>query len=83
MNALRKKIKRTGNKIIIELPEDFIADEIEMIILPVVKSSEDNFKSDKKLWEKFSIDNLERAYSETEPDYTNVLVKENNPKYGK
>lgn len=83
MEALRKKMKRTGNKLIIELPEDFIADEIEMIILPVLKESEDDLITDKKAWQKFSTDNLERAYSNSEPDYSNVLVKENNPKYGK
>ncbi|MDQ3019139.1 MAG: hypothetical protein M3R36_01000 [Bacteroidota bacterium] len=82
MEAIRRKIKRTGNKLIIELPEDFIAEEIEMIIFPYESSEERNSsENETDNWRKFSINNLERAYGEDEPDYSNVLLKESNPKY--
>lgn len=82
MEAIRKKIKRKGNKITIELPEDFIAEEIEMIIFPYDSEEVKNpLEKETDEWRKFSISNLERAYSEDEPDYSNVLVKERNPKY--
>ena len=32
-------------------------------------------------WSKFSAENLSRAYSDNEPDYSLALVKEPNPKY--
>ncbi|MEO8209481.1 MAG: hypothetical protein ABI840_02885 [bacterium] len=82
MEAIRRKIKRTGNKLIIELPEDFIAEEIEMIIFPKESSEERNSsENETDNWRKFSINNLERAYGEDEPDYSNVLLKESNSKY--
>ncbi len=82
MNAIRKKIKRTGNKITIELPEDFIAEEVEMIIFPYDSKEEKNSsETEAEDWTKFSVKNLERAYGEDEPDYSNVLVKEPNPQY--
>ncbi|MEO8210501.1 MAG: hypothetical protein ABI840_08060 [bacterium] len=82
MEAIRKKIKREGNKITIELPSDFIAEEIEMIIFPYEDQKEKNLlENEIDGWRKFSLNNLDRAYGKDEPDYCNVLVKESNPKY--
>lgn len=47
MEAIRKKIKRNGNKITIELPEDFKAENIELIILSDEKE-EVTLNKDKK-----------------------------------
>lgn len=32
-------------------------------------------------WTRFSLENLERAYGEDEPEYSLDLIKEANPKY--
>ena len=32
-------------------------------------------------WTRFSLENLERAYGEDEPEYSLSLIKEANPKY--
>ena len=32
-------------------------------------------------WTRFSLENLERAYGNNEPDYSLDLIKEANPKY--
>jgi len=37
-----------------------------------------NYKDE---WSKFSAENLSRAYSDNEPDYSLALVKEPNPDY--
>ena len=37
--------------------------------------------SEKEEWESFSKENLARAYSDDEPDYTENMVKEPNPLY--
>jgi hypothetical protein len=41
MEAIRKKVKRTGRQITVELPDDFRAEEMDVIILP---SNEDEKK---------------------------------------
>ena len=77
MEAFRQKIKRTGNKLIIELPDDFKSEMFELILFPSDANSEG---SDEHLneWSSFSINNLETFYSTDEPDYTDVLIKESN-----
>ena len=40
-----------------------------------------NKYSEKEEWESFSKENLARAYSDDEPDYTENMVKEPNPLY--
>lgn len=80
MEALRQKIIRTGNKLIIDLPDDFKSEMFELILLP----SDDNSEgSEEQLneWSSFSINNLEAFYSKDEPDYSNVMIKEPNEKH--
>ncbi|MDQ3019663.1 MAG: hypothetical protein M3R36_03705 [Bacteroidota bacterium] len=48
MEAIRKKIKRNGNKITFDLPEDFKAENIELIILPDDNEEKSSQKSEKK-----------------------------------
>jgi hypothetical protein len=83
MNAIRQKIKRTGNKVIIELPEDFKAETFELILFPIEGNSESGSAEADKIneWRKFSIRNIDRIYNEEEADYSNILVKEPNEKY--
>lgn len=83
MDAIRRKVKRTGNKVIIELPEDFIAETFELILFPVENNPEDNLNEANE-WKNFSIRNLDRLYKKNkdeEPDYSRVLVKEPNVNY--
>lgn len=65
LELIEEKIKK--------LPEDAL-DDIEKYIDKILDSEH-------KDWAKFSMDNLSRAYSENEPDYSDVLIKEPNPKY--
>ena len=83
MNVIRQTIKRTGNKIIIELPEEFKEEVFEFILIPVESNTNAGFnvKDETTELSNFSIRNLDRMYSNEEPDYTNVLVKEPNRKY--
>ena len=67
MEVIRKKIKRNGrNKITIELPEDFKAENLEVIIRPDLeeKSSEEKKEHEnemlrekiRKYYSKFNVD---------------------------
>ncbi|MEO8210726.1 MAG: hypothetical protein ABI840_09190 [bacterium] len=65
MEAIRRKIKRNGNKITIELPEDFKAENIELIILPddnenseheKIESVEEFRKNLLEFYSKFNVD---------------------------
>jgi len=80
MDAIRQKIKRTGNKLIIDLPDEFKSEMFELILLPIENNTNE---SDDQLneWSEFSLRNLETFYNKDEPDYTNVKIKEPNEKY--
>lgn len=80
MDAIRQKIKRTGNKLIIDLPDEFKSEIFELILLPIENNTNE---SDDQLneWSDFSLRNLETFYNKDEPDYTNVKIKEPNEKY--
>lgn len=80
MDAIRQKIKRTGNKLIIDLPDEFKSEMFELILLPIENNTNE---SDNQLneWSDFSLRNLETFYNKDEPDYTNVKIKEPNEKY--
>ena len=80
MDAIRQKIKRTGNKLIIDLPDEFKSEMFELILLPIENNTNE---SDDQLNERsdFSLRNLETFYNKDEPDYTNVKIKEPNEKY--
>ncbi len=80
MEGIRQKIKRSGNKLIIDLPDDFKAEVFELILFPaddVTEKNEDLLNE----WRNFSVRTLEGYYSKDEPDYTDVLIKEPNKKY--
>ena len=80
MDAIRQKIKRTGNKLIIDLSDEFKSEMFELILLPIENNTNE---SDDQLneWSDFSLRNLETFYNKDEPDYTNVKIKEPNEKY--
>lgn len=80
MEAIRQKIKRTGNKLIIELPEDFKSEMIELILFPAEDNSEE-IDIQLNEWSSFSLRNLETFYSNNEPDYSSVQIKEPNVNY--
>jgi hypothetical protein len=56
MEAIRQKIKRNGNKITIELPEDFKAENIELIILSDEKEEVISNKKKKKSLSKEALE---------------------------
>lgn len=80
MEALRKILKRKGNKITIDVPEDFKAENIEGLILSI---DNNDISSEETDWREFSISNFSKLYGEDEPDYSTVMVKEPNKKYNK
>ncbi len=48
MEAIRKKVKRSGRYLTIEIPDSFKADEIEVILLPA--ESEIESQDDREKW---------------------------------
>ena len=81
MDAIRQKVKRTGNKVIVELPDDLKAETFELILFPIEDSPGGENSEESNEWKKFSVRNLERLFETEETDYTNVLVKEPNIKF--
>ncbi|MBK8983272.1 MAG: hypothetical protein IPM38_13350 [Ignavibacteria bacterium] len=80
MKAIRQKVKRTGDKVIVELPKDFKSETFELILFPI-EDSPGTISEGLNEWMKFSVRNLERLYDNEEIDYANVTVKEPNVKY--
>ena len=80
MEAIRRRVKREGKKqIVIELPDDFTAENLEVLVFETEEdSTRDPFFSQ---WHSFSMRNLERCYDEEEADYSNIEVKELNKAY--
>ena len=80
MEAIRRRVKREGKKqIVIELPDDFTAENLEVLVFETEEdSTRDPFLSQ---WHSFSMRNLERCYDEEEADYSNIEVKELNKAY--
>ena len=48
-------------------------------------NQEDNatldFENEREEWFRFALDNFSKGYSDNEPDYKNVMIKEPNPEY--
>ena len=80
MEAIRRRVKREGKKkIVIELPDDFTAENLEVLVFETEEdSTADPFFSQ---WHSFSMRNLERCYDEEQADYSNIEVKELNKAY--
>lgn len=74
MDAIRQKVKRTGNKVIIELPENYNTETFEIILLPIENNTESNLDETNE-WKNFSVRNLDRLYEDEEPDYSKIQVK--------
>ena len=67
MNAIRKIMKRDGNRLDVELPEDFKAESVELIILPIDEQQViENAQTD----EQFRIEMME-FYSKYNADLSN------------
>ena len=77
MKAIRQKVKRTGNKVIIDLPEDIKAETFDLILFPIEGNPEITLDETDE-WKNFSVRNLERLYEEENTDYSGVAVKEPN-----
>lgn len=75
MKALRITQTSESNKLTIEIPNSFISKKLEIIIFP--------FDEDEEDWKVQSLNSLQKAYSDEEPDYTHSMVKEPNADYGK
>ena len=85
MNAIRKIVKREGNELRILLPDDFISEEFEVIILSTDDISIINEQTDEdtESLNRFSIEGLAKAYDDEDDSFDNLKVKEPNPKYNK
>ncbi len=53
---------------------------LKSLKIPVVEKSEIE-EDEKKEWESFAKENIAKAYSDDEPEYTESMVKEPNPAY--
>ncbi|HEY9488465.1 MAG TPA: hypothetical protein VIQ51_09035 [Chryseosolibacter sp.] len=67
MDAIRKKrIKRTGRQVIVDLPENFTAEEVDLILWPSIEENENVKKNQTDLleWRK----DIEQFYSKYNVD---------------
>jgi len=67
MDAIRKKrIKRTGKQVIVDLPENFKAEEVDLILWPSTEENENkkNNETDLVEWKK----DMEQFYSKFNVD---------------
>lgn len=55
----------------------------KMKIMYITLSNEEEIvqNNDDELWQHYALNNLSRAYSDDEPDYTSDMIKEQNPNY--
>lgn len=68
MKALRKISKIKNKKLVIELPDDFNEDQVEVIIMPLYEKDEDNF------WSKASESSLDNIWdNSSDDDYEKLL----------
>jgi hypothetical protein len=69
MEAIRReKVKRTGRQVTVELPDDFKAEEMEVIILPSTEEEEKKLSAiDLKEWRRSLIE----EFSKFNVDLTN------------
>lgn len=65
-----------GTHILLDEPFELEPDT-ELIITILPKS----FREERLDWAQLSLESLERAYSDNEPDYSLDLLKEENPEY--
>ena len=57
MEGIRQKIKRTGNKLVIDLPDDFKSEMFELILFPIEEIT-DSSEVQLNEWRNFSVRNL-------------------------
>ena len=65
-----------GNQILIDEPFE-LEPNTELLITVLPKASDE----EREDWARLSLENLARAYSDDEPEYSLDLIKEANPEY--
>ncbi len=65
-----------GKQILLDEPYEL--EPNTKLVISVIQSQNGSREDD---WTNFSMANLERAYSDDEPEYSLDLIKEQNPKY--
>ena len=68
MKALRKITKVKDKRLVIDLPEDFNEDEVEVIIMPIYDQNENDF------WSKVSESSLDDIWNNTSDDEYGKLL---------
>lgn len=79
MNALTLRAHFDGKHICLDEPADLPLDT--ELLITVVPQSEAALQAEREEWARFSMQNLERAYGNDEPEYPRSMVKKLNPKY--
>ncbi len=79
MNALTLRAHFDGKHICLDEPCDLPLDT--ELLITVVPQSEAALQAEREEWARFSMQNLERAYGDDEPEYPRSMVKRLNPKY--
>ena len=64
-----------GNQILLDEPYELAPNT--KLVVSVIQMKND----EREDWTRFSLENLERAYGDDEPEYSLDLIKEANPKY--
>ena len=76
MEAKTLRAHFDGNKILLDEPCELEPDA-ELIITVLPKPSDE----EREDWARLSLESLERAYGDDEPEYSLDLIKEANPEY--
>lgn len=75
MEALKITQTSHSNKLIINIPNEFVSKRLEIIVFP--------FDEEHEEWKDYNLNSLNKAYSTDEPEYNLAMVKEPNAEYGK
>ena len=68
MKALRKITKVKDKRLVIDLPDDFNEDQVEVIIMPIYDQYEDDY------WSKVSESSLDNIWNNTSDDEYEKLL---------
>ena len=79
MNALTLRAHFDGKHICLDEPCDLPLDT--ELLVTVVPQSAAALQTERREWVESSMQNLERAYGDDEPEFPRSLVKQLNPKY--
>jgi len=82
MEAIRHITTPSTNHLEITLPDNFVNEKLEVIILLLDKSAQkENTENEDIEWRNLSANNFLKGYSDDEPEYTEADITDPNQEY--